>query len=629
MKKLIGITLLLCIVTTGYSQVTKDKYVKAPIEKDYLVHSADAFNFESHLGKRINQCIKNSIKSEDLEHLIEPFRHRNETRWWQTEFWGKWMLSAAKAYEYTQDPEIFEMMESSTKKIMATQSDNGYIGNYAPGHHLKQWDIWGRKYTMLGLLYFYDLTGNEKVLNSARRLANHLMTEIGPGKANIVLTGNYRGMASSSILEPIVMLYERTGTEKYLGFAKYIVSQWNTEKGPMLIRKALNEIPVSERFTDFGRWWSWGNGQKAYEMMSCYDGLLRLYRVTGKEQYLQAVQNTVENIRKEEINIVGSGASMECWFKGKKHQTYPAEHTMETCVTVYWMKLCYELFRYTGNWKLVEEIEKSAYNNILGSLMPDGHRFCKYSALQGYRDEDGYQCNMKTNCCMANGPRGLVLLPDLAVMQNKNNFQVNLYNSGTAKATLPGNKKVELQFQTSYPKKGKVTIKVIPDQEDEFGLKLRIPSWSSATNLQINGRKLRREIVPGSYTTITRKWNKGDNLEIHFEMKGKIVEQTNEFRTYQAIVRGPIVLARDSRFGDYGVDTELTHFYEAGETIPLKPMPSDKVWMKFMTELEYGAGENPVKIEVPVVNFSSAGNQWSPQNRYRVWMPVIYDPQTH
>ena len=76
-------------------------------------------------------------------------------------------------------------------------------------------------------------------LNGARLLADHLLSQVGPGKVNIVKTGNYRGMPSSSILEPMVFLYRRTGDNRYLDFAKYIVDQWETNRWPKLISSAL------------------------------------------------------------------------------------------------------------------------------------------------------------------------------------------------------------------------------------------------------------------------------------------------------------------------------------------------------------------------------------------------------
>jgi len=41
------------------------------------------------------------------------------------------------------------------------------IGNYKPENRLEQWDIWGRKYNLLGLLDYYDLTNDKASLNAA------------------------------------------------------------------------------------------------------------------------------------------------------------------------------------------------------------------------------------------------------------------------------------------------------------------------------------------------------------------------------------------------------------------------------------------------------------------------------
>jgi hypothetical protein len=107
-------------------------------------------------------------------------------------------------------------------------------------------------------------------------------------------------------------------------------------------------------------------------MMSCYDGLLVLYKVTGEQDYLKAVELTANDIIKSEINLTGSGSSFECWYKGNSFQTEPAYHTMETCVTFTWMKLCFNLLRTTGNPLYADQIEKSAYNALMASMKDDG-----------------------------------------------------------------------------------------------------------------------------------------------------------------------------------------------------------------------------------------------------------------
>ena len=50
--------------------------------------------------------------------------------------------------------------------------------------------------------------------------------------------------------------------------------------------------------------------------MSCYDGLLELYKITKNPDYLKAVEATVRNIIDEEINIAGSGSAFECFYHG-------------------------------------------------------------------------------------------------------------------------------------------------------------------------------------------------------------------------------------------------------------------------------------------------------------------------
>ena len=177
------------------------------------------------------------------------------------------------------------------------------------------------------------------------------------------------------MLEPVIGLYRRTAEDAYLRFANNIVEQWETDQGPKLISMALDNIPVAKRFPPPQNWWSWENGCKAYEMMSCYEGLCELYRITGKAEHLQAAVNTWQSIQATEINIVGGAAHMECWYGGRQIQTVPAIHMMETCVTVTWIKFCSQLLRLTGDPRYADAIEKSIYNALLGAMTPDGHDF--------------------------------------------------------------------------------------------------------------------------------------------------------------------------------------------------------------------------------------------------------------
>jgi uncharacterized protein len=585
------------------------------------------------LGRAIDLCVRNRVMAQDSEHLVEPFRRRSETNCWSSEFWGKWFTSAVSAQRYTQDPEALAAVTRSARSLMATQTPDGYIGAYAPQNHLATWDVWGRKYTLLGLLAYHDLTGDRAALASARRLADHLLTEVGPGRASIVKNGAYRGMASSSILEPIVLLFNRTGDARYLAFAEHVVAQWETPDGPRLISKALAGVPVAERFPPPAKWFTWENGQKAYEMMSCYEGLLELYRVTGTPEYLTAVVKTYENIRDTEINVAGSGASMECWYGGAARQTVQARHMMETCITMTWMKLGQNLLRLTGDARIADEIERSAYNALLASMLPDGSSFAKYSPLAGHRALGEIQCDSGLNCCTANGPRGMMLLPETAVMTAADGVVVNLYSQSVATAAIPGGGRVRVEQETDYPVSGAIVMRIVPDRPRAFALRLRIPAWSERTSVTVDGAPV-ADVRPGEYTRIERTWRAGDEVRLELDLRARVVRSPGAGDRHVAVMRGPVVLARDSRLG--GEDPSTSSGQAVDEVaspradvsghvavVPAVEKP-DSVWMTFSTPFEQGLHD--AKGELHLMDYSSAGNTWNEASRFRVWMPQILDP---
>ncbi|NLN59075.1 MAG: hypothetical protein GX151_14420, partial [Gammaproteobacteria bacterium] len=411
---------------------------------------ASSVTIREQVGKKFQASYTNRILAQDIHKLIDPFTRHDEHSCWQGEFWGKWFTSAALAYRYNPTPELKMKLTDAVKGLIATQTREGYIGNYAPESRLKAWDIWGRKYVMLGLISYYDITKDKASLNAAAKEADFLIKELNEKNAPIVKLGNHRGMAASSVLEPITQLYVRTGNKKYLDFAEEIVRQWedSTLDGPRLISKST--VPVGQRFPKPEKsWYGWEQGQKAYEMMSCYEGLIELYRLTGKPEYRQAAERTWQSILDSEINIAGSGASMEAWFGGKALQAIPINHFQETCVTVTWVKLSQQLLRLTGEAKYADAIEIAFYNALLGAMRPDGSDWAKYTPLSGQRLGGSEQCGMGLNCCNASGPRGLFTIPHTAVMESKNGASVNFYIEGTYKLKTPEGNQLIIEQHTS------------------------------------------------------------------------------------------------------------------------------------------------------------------------------------
>lgn len=574
-----------------------------------------------YLGAKLDACFANNVKATDGSYLAAIFEKHEGTSDWKTEFWGKWMHSCVPAYRYTQDASLRQNIDASVKRLLAAQRADGYIGNYKDDCHLQGWDIWGRKYTMMGLMHYSDLTADKAALDAARRVADQLIGEVGPGAAGKIQTiGMHHGMASCSVLEPVVWLYSRTQEKKYLDFAKHIAAAMEGfEDSPKLVSKALAGEPVAERFPHPDPWWSWKNGIKAYEMMSCYQGLLELYQVTGHAPYLQAAEATAQNIIDEEINAAGSGAAFECWYHGRRFETAPAYHMMETCVTTTWMRFCETLLRITGKAMYADQLEKTTYNAYLATLARDCSTFSKYCPLGGTRSRGNDQCGMAINCCVANGPRGFVAIAESVLMADPDGVMVNVYHASKASIAVPGSQtRVTVEQETDYPKGSRVTLRVSPDREAAFALKVRIPAWSAKTAVTVNGTEV-SGLVPGSFLALRRTWKAGDAVELAFDFTGRVEGKSEHF----ALFRGPLVLSRDARFNDGAVD-QPAKMPELGKPVAITPAEggSKDMWQTFTVMLQTGTDPESAEMKPHPVRFcdyASAGNTWQADSLYRTW----------
>ena len=589
---------------------------KVPIQKVGLV------SMKGYVGQRYDDCLNRRVKPENLDTLISVYRNQDEeSNMWGSEFWGKWVQGAIGMYHFTHDAELKEIIQQAEDQLMDCQLKNGYIGDYDEKHQLKGWDVWGRKYTLLGLIKWYWETGDKNALKSATRLLDYTMTQVGPGKKSILDCGEYVGMPPSSILEPTMFMYQITKQERYLDFAKYIAEELNKPDGPQLITNANVPVALRRPLKPGDAWYGKKNGQKAYEMMSCYVGLLELFRVTGDPDLLKSAEITWQHIVDEEINVCGSGASHECWYGGRALQTRVSALTMETCVTFTWMQFCERLLEFTGDPKYVDQIERTMYNALMASMKADGSQIVKYTPLEGYRQEGEHQCHIPINCCNANGPRAFAMIPRVMYrLPSKGRVDVNLFIPSQATIEM-GGQSIALSQETEYPLNGNVQITVNPQREASFTIGLRIPAWSQKTAVEVNGQKV-EGVRAGQYCLIERTWKAGDRISLTTDIKARLIEMND----MQAIERGPVVLARDTRFRDGYIDEACLIPTHDGNIVDLEPISAPKdMWMAFRLTMPRGA-YNTETFVTNFCDFASAGNTWNQAERYRVWLPKINDP---
>ena len=147
---------------------------------------------------------------------------------WRGEYWGKMMCGGALVYAYTHDEDLYQVLTETVRDLMTTAEEDGRVSSYARGDEFDSWDLWCRKYVLLGSEYYLDICHDEdfkqQVIAFLCRCADYIIAHIGPDKKDITKASrSWYGINSSSILEPIVRLYKRTGEQRYLDFARYIV----------------------------------------------------------------------------------------------------------------------------------------------------------------------------------------------------------------------------------------------------------------------------------------------------------------------------------------------------------------------------------------------------------------------
>lgn len=624
------------------------------VASSLVASSCDGLNvrLKGPLGDRLDGMIRNHVLATDTEYITEPFLEKTECHgWWQTEFWGKYMHAAAPYWVYTGDERLAKNIERGLANILRSQEECGYIGNYPDEKRCGNgWDVWGMKYTLLGLMHYADAFAEKnpeqakRALAAAVRLCDYVIGELGPqgrrGRA-VWQTGNWSGMASSSILEPVVWLYNRTKEQRFLDFATFIVKGVSEPpSGPRLIDLALKGVSVADRNGHgnkadvSGQYEMKDNRWKAYEMMSCYQGLVEYYETTGRRDCLEAAIATCGQIIRDEVNIAGGCASSEAWFHGAKKQHLPYTHLQETCVTTTWMRFVEKLLMITGDPKYADELERTFYNAYLAALKPDGSAFASYTPLAGTRWHGQHHCYMHTNCCNANGPRGFLAFLRAMFYAKDDTAYLNFFASGKARVKLPKNgQEVCFESYTVYPRKNSVRLVNHTEGTKSFTLALRIPAWSAKTVVKVNGTPVEK-IAAGRYLKLAREWTIGDVVEIDLDM----VVKAHALDHAVAYSWGPIALARDSRFNDGPMDAPYRAHWGRGwlskdlvtPVFSVSRVPNDEFWMVFSANLPIGSHyENPegaMPKTVCFCDFASAGNRWNEDNDYRVWYPCEYGP---
>src|SRR5207245_11416270 len=92
---------------------------------------------------------------------------------WAGEFVGKYLISAVRALQITDDPRLRLQVSNVVAAFIATQAEDGYLGPFPKDIRLlKNWDLWGHYHALYALALWHQHTGDPAALAAARKAAD-------------------------------------------------------------------------------------------------------------------------------------------------------------------------------------------------------------------------------------------------------------------------------------------------------------------------------------------------------------------------------------------------------------------------------------------------------------------------
>ena len=492
---------------------------------------------------------------------------------WRGEFWGKLMLSAARVADYLQDPQLIGFLRDECHRVMALQDPDGYIGSYRDRELVSiedqekslavygwcpVWNLWGRKYTMWGMLEASRVTGDKDILLSVKRQMDQLVDMLHRRRLALHDTGTPAlcGLPSMSLLKPLVLLYEATGERRYLDFAAEMLPDWDREDGakPNLIRNAKDARALHDWYPEP---WTWA---KSYELMSCADGLVEYSRVTGDSRCLETARAICDNLNASEGNPLGGVGFGDMFVGAPQH----CNALNEVCDIIHWIRLNVDLFLTTGDKHRLDAVERAYFNAYLAGIWRGGAFGPFFLRGHGRHTEQRGQCGYAYNhCCVNNLPRTFLDIATVAVTRDRaGTYHVNLYQDATVE--LEG---VRFEISGNYPVGSVVTVRVSdPAAKVEF----RQPDWCPKMDVRdgveaqgsrvmtlsfdMNPRVVDRlDTVPAQNAQDKRLWS-----YVRYSNRFEHKDCSQNYRTTPAaqVMWGPLVLTKSRIIGNTRAEVE-------------------------------------------------------------------------
>ena len=486
---------------------------------------------------------------------------------------------ASYTLQVEDDPELKKYLDDLIAKIAAAQEEDGYLytnrtidpEKAADGAGEERWTNLAVYHELYNVGHMYEAavahylaTGERTFLDVALKNADLVNEVFGPGK-NMGVPGH------QEIEMGLVKLYRVTGDIKYLKLAKFFVDQRGNDEGHELYGEYCQDHkPFADQEEAVGH---------AVRACYFYSGATDVAALTGTAAYDSALLNIWEDIVFRKIYLTGGiGAEPRYEGFGPAYELPNATAYTETCAAIALMFWNHRMFLRSGDVKYMDVFERILYNGFLAGISFEGNTFFYPNPLEtdGVANFNQGVCGRSPwfdcSCCPVNVVRVIPSIPGYIYAVEDNSVYVNLYMSNEADLKV-GETNFSLRQVTSYPWDGDMKIIIDSDISEETRFLLRIPGWlrnevlpgdlysyidgtSPSYSVSVNGKKVDPEIEKGYLIISAVSWNKGDQIDLGFDMEVRKVVSNEKVEANIdkiALERGPIVFCAEEVDNQMGV----------------------------------------------------------------------------
>ena len=436
------------------------------------------------------------------------------------------------------DPELEKKADEWIDKFAAAQQPDGYINTFYTLTGLdKRWtnmdkhEMYCAGHMIEAGVAYYQATGKRKLLDVCIRMADHMMSQFGPGKRHWV-------PGHEEIELALVKLYQTTQEQKYLDFAYWLLEERGHGHGTMGDEGKWDPVyyqdivPVRQ-LTDISG--------HAVRCMYLYCGMADVAALKNDTGYIAAMDRLWDDVVHRNMYITGGiGSSRDNEGFTEDYDLPNLDAYCETCASVGMVLWNQRMNQLTGDSKYIDVLERSLYNGALAGISLGGDRFFYVNPLESKGDhhrQEWYGCA----CCPSQLSRFLPSIGNYIYASSDDALWVNLYIGNTGQIRI-GETDILLTQETDYPWDGSVKLTISTSQPLEKEIRLRIPNWCKTYDLSINGKRINVSEEKGC--AVIKDWKSQDVIALDMDMPVEIVAadpHVKENFGKRAIQRGPLV----------------------------------------------------------------------------------------